>query len=168
MLDGFAGLSSSALGDLGCGPTLSDGVSEGDVKIQMSRRPGVQHTQSKVKDWKTLFASTKKDSSDLKFFEPVRINGKITVKPPPEIAQIGCEIWRNCLVGQFIDKKPHFVFLRSMVDRLWGRVEMPKIITTDSGLFMFKFSKPAALEWVLENGQWHVGGKPLILRRWKP
>lgn len=24
------------------------------------------------------------------------------------------------------------------------------------------------MEWVLDSGPWHIGGKPLILRRWQP
>ncbi|KAK9265503.1 hypothetical protein L1049_005517 [Liquidambar formosana] len=105
---------------------------------------------------------------DLEFFEPTRVNGKIVVKPPLDVAKRGCEIWKDCLVGQFIDKRPSFSFLRTTIDRLWGRKEMPEIITTDGGMFMFRFSDLSALEWVLDNGPWHIGGKPLILRKWKP
>lgn len=104
------------------------------------------HTPIVVKDWKALFAPTKKTSSELIYHKPTKVNGKITVKPPPEIALKGIDIWKNCLVGQFIDKKPPFSFLRSTIERLWGRMEVPEIITTESSKFMFRFANFSALD----------------------
>ncbi|KAK9269519.1 hypothetical protein L1049_001295 [Liquidambar formosana] len=45
---------------------------------------------------------------------------------------------------------------------------MPEILSTDSSLFIFKFTNPSAMEWILESGPWFIGGKPLILRKWCP
>ncbi|KAK8549624.1 hypothetical protein V6N13_073407 [Hibiscus sabdariffa] len=37
-----------------------------------------------------------------------------------------------------------------------------------SNLYVFSFGNAAAMDWVLENGPWHIQNKPLILRKWEP
>ena len=50
----------------------------------------------------------------------------------------------GCLVGQFLDKLIPFPMVRSLVDKLWGKKEMPDISTTENGLYFFRFRDPDA------------------------
>ena len=45
---------------------------------------------------------------------------------------------------------------------------MPKISTTDNGLYLFRFRDMDARDWVMENGPWYIAGRPIILRVWQP
>ena len=80
----------------------------------------------------------------------------------------GINMWRGCLVGQFLDKRLPFQVVRSLVDKLWGKKEMPDISTTENDLYFFRFRDPDARDWVMESGPWHLAGRPFILRAWQP
>ena len=90
------------------------------------------------------------------------------VKPPTEVVVEGIDMWKGCLVGQFLDKRLPFLMVRSLVDKLLGKKEMPDISTTENGLYFFRFRDPDARDWVMESGPWHLTGRPFILRAWQP
>ena len=95
-------------------------------------------------------------------------NGKLVAKPPVEAVNEGIDMWKGCLVGQFLDKRLPFPVVRSLVNRLWGKKEIPDISTTENGLFFFRFRDLEARDWVMESGLWHLAGRPFILRTWRP
>ena len=80
----------------------------------------------------------------------------------------GIDMWKGCLVGQFLDKRLPFPVVRSLVNKLWGKKEMPDISTTENGLYFFRFRDLDARNWVMESGPWHLAGRPFILRTWRP
>ena len=121
-----------------------------------------------VKSWKSLVSIPVKSGSPLQFYRPHCANGKLVAKPPAEAVNEGIDMWKSCLVGQFLDKCLPFPVVRSLVNRLWGRREMPDISTTGNGLFFFRFKDPEARDWVMNAGPWHLAGRPFILRAWKP
>ena len=71
-------------------------------------------------------------------------------------------------MDQFFDKRLPLHVVRSVVERLWGKHEIPEISTADNGLYIFRFRDMDARDWVLENGPWYLAGRPIILRFWKP
>ena len=121
-----------------------------------------------VKSWKSLVSIPVKSGSPLQFYRPHCADGKLVAKPPVEAVNEGIDMWKGCLVGQFLDKHLPFLVVRSLVNRLWGKREMPNISTTGNGLFFFKFKDPEARDWVMDAGPWHLAGRPFILRAWKP
>ena len=121
-----------------------------------------------VKSWKSLVSMPMKTGDPLQFYEPHYAEGKLVAKPPVEAVNEGIDMWKGCLVGQFLDKRLPFPVVRSLVNRLWGKREMPEISTTDNGLFFFRFRDPEARDWVMDAGPWHLAGRPFILRAWKP
>ena len=80
----------------------------------------------------------------------------------------GVDMWKGCLVGQFLDKRLPFPVVRSLVNKLWGKKEMPDISTTENSLYFFRFRDLDARNWVMESGPWHLAGRPFILRTWRP
>ena len=123
---------------------------------------------SPVKSWKNLVSMPVKTGGTLQFYMPHCTDGKIIAKPPVEAVNEGIDMWKGCLVGQFLDKRLPFPVVRSLINKLWGSREMPDISTTENGLFFFRFRDPAAREWVMNAGPWHLVGRPFILRAWKP
>ena len=118
--------------------------------------------------WRSLFANRPKSCSQLAYYNPSTLDGKVTINPPPEAVVEGVGIWEGSLVGQFLDKRLPLHLVKSFVGRLWGNHEIPEISTTDNGLYIFRFKDLDARDWVLENGPWYFAGRPNILRFWKP
>ena len=110
----------------------------------------------------------KKTNGQLRYSKPHRTDGKIVVKPPEEAVMEGIDMWKGCLVGQFLDKCLPFPVVRSLVNKLWGKKEMPDISTTENGLYFFRFRDLDARDWVMNFGPWHLAGRPFILRAWRP
>ena len=121
-----------------------------------------------VKSWKSLVSMPVKTDGPLKYYKPHCADGIFVAKPPVEAVNEGIDMWKGCLVGQFLDKRLPFPVVRSLVNRLWGKREMPDISTTENGLFFFRFRDPEARDWVMDAGPWHLAGRPFILRAWKP
>ena len=92
---------------------------------------------SPVKSWKNLFSVPNKTNGQLRYSKPHRTDGKIVVKPPEEAVMEGIDMWKGFLVGQFLDKRLPFPVVRSLVNKLWGKKEMPDISTTENGLYFF-------------------------------
>ena len=128
----------------------------------------LQSNDSKFSHWRSLFVNRAKSYSPLAFANPTIVNGKVTINPPAEVVAEGIGLWEGSLVGQFFDKRLPLHVVRSFVERLWGKHEIPEISTTDNGLYIFRFKDMGARDWVLENGPWYLAGRPIILRSWKP
>ena len=96
------------------------------------------------------------------------MDGKVTINPPAEAVVEGVGLWEGSLVGQFFHKRLPLHVVRSFVEQLWGKHEIPEISTTDNGLYIFRFKDLDARDWVLENGPWYLAGRPIILLFWKP
>ena len=120
------------------------------------------------KNWRSLFVNRPKSCSSLAFYNPSTVDGKLTINPPPEAVAEGVGMWEGSLVGQFLDKRLPLHVIRSFIERLWGKREIPEISITDNGLYIFRFRDPVARDWVLENGPWYMAGRPIIIRLWKP
>ena len=120
-----------------------------------------------VMSWKSLVSMPVKTGGPLQCYEPHYADGKLVAKPPVEAVNEGIDMWKGCLVGQFLNKRLPFPVVRSLVNRLWGKREMPKISTTENGLFFFRFRDPEARDWVMDAGPWHLAGRLFILRAWK-
>ena len=140
-----------------------DGKSKGDTTAVLpSDDAKVSHP------WRSLFVTRPKSCSSLAFYNPTKVDGKLTINPPPEAVAEGVSIWEGSLVGQFLDKRLPLHVVRSFVERLWGKHELPEISITDNGLYIFRFRDMVARDWVLENGPWYMSGRPIIIRSWKP
>ena len=73
------------------------------------------------KSWKNLFSVPTKTNGQLQYSRPHRTDGKFVVKPPEEAVMEGIDMWKGCLVGQFLDKRLPFPVVRSLVNKLWGK-----------------------------------------------
>ena len=116
--------------------------------------------------WAALFGSTR--SSSLPYTPPTTVGEKIVLTPSEEVISQGVRLWENSLVGQLIDAKLSYTIIYCLIEKIWGRIEMPTIILMENGLICFQFKRPSSLEWILSHGPWHLGGRPMLLQKWKP
>ena len=147
-------------------PLSASGASIEASKLESGSEKG--RGASVSHNWRSLFVNRLKSCSTLPFYKPSKLDGKMTVNPPPEAVAEGVGLWEGSLVGQFFVKRLPVHVVKSFVERLWGKHEIPAISTTDNGWYIFRFRDMAARDWVLDNGPWYFSGRPIILRFWKP
>ena len=117
--------------------------------------------------------STRKvDSSDLSynldFFKPSMEGGRVKVRPPMEVVQEGCEEWKSTLIGYFVGKRLPYPVVNSIAFKLWGRVGLNEVLSTERGVFLFKFDTVEQADSILDRAPWHMVNHPMVLKKWQP
>ncbi|KAF5198562.1 Dnase i-like superfamily protein [Thalictrum thalictroides] len=112
--------------------------------------------------WSNLFAKGL-DSCSLQWVQ-TEMDGNATVVPK-DILDHGAEIWKDHLVGYFVDKKMPYFLVKKTVEREW-KVKGGLEISTDGKLYYFKFSAEEDRQRVLEGGPTFVAGRILVIRPW--
>uniref|UniRef100_A0A1S4E4L1 DUF4283 domain-containing protein n=1 Tax=Cucumis melo TaxID=3656 RepID=A0A1S4E4L1_CUCME len=125
-----------------------------------------KHTIGSNSTWASLFRTSTEGS--LPYTPPKAIGDKIVVVPPEEVIVQGIRVWENSLVGKLIDANLPYVVIHRLVEKIWGKIEMPTITILENDLICFQFRWAKSLEWILSRGPWHLGGKPMLLRKWTP
>ncbi|KAL0556476.1 hypothetical protein IC582_004990 [Cucumis melo] len=116
--------------------------------------------------WASLFGTAAEGS--LLYTPPKVIGDKIVVIPTEEVIDQGIRVWENSLVGQLINAKLPYSVIQRLVEKIWGKIEMPIITILENDLICFQFRRSKLVEWILSRGPWHLGGKPMLLRKWTP
>nr|GEX70046.1 RNA-directed DNA polymerase, eukaryota, reverse transcriptase zinc-binding domain protein [Tanacetum cinerariifolium]GEX75873.1 RNA-directed DNA polymerase, eukaryota, reverse transcriptase zinc-binding domain protein [Tanacetum cinerariifolium] len=93
--------------------------------------------------------------------------GKEVVVFDEEIVREGSRKWALTLCGRFVGCKMSYSELRYNLVRMWGRFRLREI-STQNGVFLFKFRESEGMSYVLENGPWMVNNKPLMVQKWEP
>ncbi|GJY78274.1 reverse transcriptase domain-containing protein [Tanacetum coccineum] len=76
--------------------------------------------------------------------------------------------YENTLVGYFVGKTIASTLVENYVKNTWSKFGVQKVMKTDNGVFLFKFSSLTGLEQVLEQGPWMIRKSPTILTKWSP
>uniref|UniRef100_A0A9I9EE75 DUF4283 domain-containing protein n=1 Tax=Cucumis melo TaxID=3656 RepID=A0A9I9EE75_CUCME len=87
--------------------------------------------------WASLFGTSSEES--LFYTPPKAIGDKIVVIPPEEVIDQGIQVWENSLVGQLIDAKLPYAVIQRLVEKIWGKIEMPTITILENDLICFQF-----------------------------
>ncbi|TYK26656.1 DUF4283 domain-containing protein [Cucumis melo var. makuwa] len=116
--------------------------------------------------WASLFGTATEGS--LPYTLPKAIGDKIVVIPTEEVIDQGIRVWENSLVGQLIDAKLPYSVIQRLVEKICGKIEMPIITILENDLICFQFRRSKSVEWILSRGPWHLGGKPMLFRKWTP
>ncbi|TYK18951.1 uncharacterized protein E5676_scaffold418G00380 [Cucumis melo var. makuwa] len=116
--------------------------------------------------WASLFGTSSEES--LLYTLPKIIGDKIVVTPPEEVIDQGIKVWENSLVGQLIDSKLPYTVIQHLVEKIWGKIEMPIITILENDLICFQFRRSKSVEWILSRGPWHLDDKSMLLRKWTP
>lgn len=128
-------------------------------------------TSSKPK-WVDVVAPFSCDSTssrmNLSYFPPQLRDSKVVVCPPQDVVDQGSDLWTDCIVGYFLDKKVPFPIVKNIVMRIWEKFGIYDVRANDQGFFFFKFSKVDAYRSLMETGPCHIAGKLMILKQWEP
>jgi len=57
---------------------------------------------------------------NLHFAPPVMTDGHVTVAPPLDVFDDGCELWKSTLGGHFMGQKLPYPIVNSIAKRIWG------------------------------------------------
>ena len=125
--------------DVGSEHYLGPNFGRGSEEDRGNDTNGNKWDRVPVKSWKNLFSVPKQTNGMLQFSRPQKTDGKFVVKPPVEAVMEGIDMWKRCVVGQFLDKRLPFPVVRSLINKMWGKKEMPDISTTENGLYIFRF-----------------------------
>jgi hypothetical protein len=93
---------------------------------------------------------------NLHFAPPVMTDGHVTIAPPLDVFEDGCELWKSTLVDHFVGQKLPYPVVNYIAKRLWGSY----------GFFLFTFDSVDHATNVLERAPWHMANRPLVLKRW--
>jgi len=104
----------------------------------------------------------------LENIQPVVEDGRVRVKPPQGIAEEGCAIWENTLVGYFLGQRLAYPAVNSIAQRLWGKLGLEEVLSSDNGFYFFKLKSEENLGIVLDRASWHMANRLLVLKRWHP
>ncbi|XVE88088.1 hypothetical protein DITRI_Ditri19aG0040500 [Diplodiscus trichospermus] len=119
-----------------------------------------------TRDWRKLFAVSPDQS--MQFFPLKSENGKLIVALLDEIFEDGEELWKNTVVVQFVRQVPNFSSFQRIAKIMWGKESDVKVRPASTNLFLIQFSNENVRDRVIEEEQWHIQNKPLIVRRWEP
>ncbi|KAJ4835450.1 hypothetical protein Tsubulata_026830 [Turnera subulata] len=103
----------------------------------------------------------------LHFVQPIFADNSKVIQFPSHILEIGSKKYSMCLIGQFMGHAPKLVLFQAMAAKLWGRQGSVSVIPYSEELFLLQFSVESSLARALHGGPWHIGGIPLLLRKWE-
>lgn len=63
-------------------------------------------------------------------------------------------------------KRPYYPHLKAFVTLIWKPTSCLDILTSDNGLFMFKFASKDDMDCVLTGGPYMFNGRLLVLKAW--
>ncbi|GJR87932.1 reverse transcriptase domain-containing protein [Tanacetum coccineum] len=72
----------------------------------------------------------------------------------------------NSIVGFFVGKDLAFPVIQNYVTNTWSKFGLQKLMRSDDGVYVFKFSSKSGMEQVLERGPWMIRMLPIILNKW--
>ena len=87
----------------------------------------------------------------LSYFPPSRVNGRIRVKLPKSVSDVGERLWRNTLVGYFLGRIPPFLLVQRIAKSIWGNEGLLDVLSNGHGYFLFKFNDETSLLKVLRQ-----------------
>jgi len=102
---------------------------------------------------------------NLHFAPSVMTDGRVTVAPPLDVFESGCELWKSTLVGHFVGQKLPYPVVNSIAKRIWGSYGLSEVLSSDNGFFLFTFDSVNHAINVLERAPWHMANRPLVLKR---
>ena len=110
----------------------------------------------------------KSQPSSLHYTQPLVENGRVKVVPPIAVAVEGCAAWRSTLVGYFVGKSLPFAVVNSIAHKIWDKMGLMDVLSTESGFYLFRFESTPQAEQVLHRVPWHMASIPLALKLWEP
>ena len=52
-------------------------------------------------------------------------------------------------------------------ERIWRKLGLDSVLSSDDGVFYFKFDSFSSRDVVLEQGPWRIANQPIIIGKWQ-
>lgn len=75
---------------------------------------------------------------------------------------------RILLCGYFVGTKMTLNEVKYSVRRMWGKHGPMKVFMNGNGFYMFKLRSEEGVQLMVENCQWIINNKPMIVQVWNP
>ncbi|KAI3891992.1 hypothetical protein MKW92_006579 [Papaver armeniacum] len=159
---------------------VKDSISEGGDRSRLLIYTNVSTSETCISNAKASTSSAFEDATKVKnkakleYIEPYFEEGKCYIECSDEELKVGCNKWKNSLVGCFLSESGAFDFDKEVDEDVLGHVSgvssAGKGYTVSSvgrGHFLLQFSCDDDMTRVLESsGLLHIEGKTLIFRKW--
>ena len=96
---------------------------------------------------------------NLHFAPPTTTDGRVTVAPPLDVFEDGCELWKSTLVGHFVGQKLLYPVVNSIAKRIWSSYGLSEVclrITVSSSSILILLIMPLMC-WNEPHGTWPTG-----------
>ncbi|KAF9599216.1 hypothetical protein IFM89_036342 [Coptis chinensis] len=117
-------------------------------------------TTAKKVAWNDLFKQGG-ETCELTLYEPEIVNGVAIC--PKDILRKGEEVWKEYLVGFFMDRRIAYPVVKQALARQW-KTKGPYDISTDENYFYFKFENSEDRKLVLEQGPVFIARRVLVIK----
>ncbi|KAF9620337.1 hypothetical protein IFM89_011072 [Coptis chinensis] len=84
---------------------------------------------------------------------------------PSDILEEGVELWKDHLVGFFVDKRLPFPVVKSILEKQW-KTKASYEISTNKDVFYFKFVLEEDRKLALESGPLFMAGRVFMIQPW--
>lgn len=96
-------------------------------------------------------------------YRPPQVRGsRVVVCPPQEVEDNGSDLWSDCVVDYFLDKKVAFPIVKNIVMTIWQKFGIYEVLANDQGFFFFRFTQEGAHRKVMGSGPWPIAGHLMI------
>ncbi|XP_062118462.1 uncharacterized protein LOC133832094 [Humulus lupulus] len=112
------------------------------------------------------------EATKLHYEEPIMKNGKKVAQI--DLAEVAkqAQNWNSAVICMVLGANPPFAVFEGFVKRIWGHLDIERVVRMHMGLTIVKFNDGATRDFVLENGiaQFDkkpvLGKYPVIVRPW--
>ena len=131
------------------------------------------HTKTLAPSWAKVASGSTTPSPaakkmNLKFLQPVLLEGRPRVTTTAEIAVEGAKRWASTLVGCFVRGSLPFSAVNNIARKIWSSDGLVDVLTIEKGFFLFRFASEDGMTNVVEKGPWLFAGRYMVLRKWSP
>ncbi|KAL0837967.1 hypothetical protein Bca101_089857 [Brassica carinata] len=97
--------------------------------------------------------------------------GQQTVEIPDEVINNANPLWKDYLIGKFLDTAPHIARIHAVVNKIWSYGDKKQVIDVqevDGTTMKFRITNANVRARVLRRGMWNIGNIPLVVTKWTP
>lgn len=94
-----------------------------------------------------------------------------SVLVPKEITKDVAPLWKDFLIGKFLDDAPHIAKIHAIVNKIWAlndKKQMIDVFEVNSTSMKFRVPNQADRNRILRRGMWNLAGIPVVVTKWSP
>ncbi|KAF8098611.1 hypothetical protein N665_0263s0040 [Sinapis alba] len=88
-----------------------------------------------------------------------------------EIFKDAFPLWKDFLIGRFLEKAPHIAKVHAIVNKIWvlrDKAQMIDVYKINSTTMKFKIGNSITRNGVIRRAMWNIAGIPVVMAKWNP